>query len=393
MIAAAMVFLMWVPASAAAEAPDEAALEQPVTREVLQSQSQTLLDTYNLSDWQSAADMMLGEYDRFNVRGAVLSFIKGESVLDGRTALERVLNIASAAMRSSAGLVAQLIVPALICGILVRMRAAFERDTVSEVCRYVAYLLVAMIAVRHFITQLTAVRAVVGKMAAGMQALFPLLLTLLAAVGGASSSAFFQPAIVAASGTMTAIVSNVTLSLALAAALVTVLTHISPQIGLSRLLSLLKSVANWSLGISFTVFIGVMAVQGMGAAALDGVTLRTAKYAIDNFVPIVGGMFADTMDTLIACSLLVKNALGATGLVLLISACVVPMTRLLVVSLVFKFCAAITEPVADEGIVSLLSDFSGVLMMLFTVMLSVAAMFFLLIAQLLLVGNLTVMLR
>ncbi|MDR1570644.1 MAG: stage III sporulation protein AE [Oscillospiraceae bacterium] len=379
--------------SLAGEPEESAAASEPVTAEALQTQAQNLLNSYDLSDWQATAELLLGERENINVRQLVLSFLRGEKTIDGRTVLERILQIAMQALRSSANLVAQLIVPALICGILVRMRAAFERDTVSEVCRYVAYLLVALIAVRHFFEQLTSVRAVVNSMAAGMQALFPLLLTLLAAVGGTSSSAFFQPAIVAASGTMTALVRNVTLSFALATALVTVLTHISPQIGLTRLRSLLKTIANWSLGICFTVFIGVMTVQGMGAAALDGVTLRTAKYAIDNFVPIVGGMFADTMDTLIACSLLVKNALGATGLVILVGACLAPMTRILIASAIFRFCAAVTEPIADEGVVNLLGDFAGVLTMLFTVLLSVAAMFFLLIAQLLLVGNLTVMLR
>jgi stage III sporulation protein AE len=136
-----------------------------------------------------------------------------------------------------------------------------------------------------------------------------------------------------------------------------------------------------------------MAVQGMGAAAFDGVTLRTAKYAVDNFVPIVGGMMADTMDTIIACALLVKNALGITGLALLAAACVAPMVKIIGCALVFKLCAAFVEPVADSALVDLMDDFSGVLVMLFTVLLAVAAMFFLLIAQLLLVGNLTVALR
>jgi stage III sporulation protein AE len=273
------------------------------------------------------------------------------------------------------------------------MRASFESDTVTEICHYVGFLIVALVLTRVFIEQMRSVRTVVDTMAAGMPALFPLWLTLLAAVGATRSSAFFQPAIVAASGTMTALVKNVTLSFALATALVTILQHLSPHIGLSRLRGLLKTIANWSLGICFTVFIGVMAVQGMGAAAYDGVTLRTAKYAIDNFVPIVGGMFADTMDTIIACSLLVKNALGMTGLVLIGVFCIVPMIRVIGCTFVLRLCAAFVEPVAESSLVDLMDDFAGTLTLLFTVLLSIAAMFFLLVAQLLLVGNLTVMLR
>ena len=377
----------------AEQPPIDAPKDASAVMETLTRQAEKLLDSYDLAVWQRAADSLLREAGAMSVRDTILSFLKGEKVLDGRNIFERVLQLIVQSLRASGGLMVSLIIPALLAGIFTRMRASFENDMVATVANYVAYLLVAIAAIKYFFKELAAARQAVETMASGMQALFPLLLTLLAAVGGTGASAFFQPAIVAASGTMTALVRNVTLSFAIATALVTALAHITPHFSLTKLRALLKSVANWSLGICFTVFIGVMAVQGFGAAALDGVTLRTAKYAIDNFVPIVGGMFSDTMDTLIACSLLVKNALGATGLVLLAGACIIPMIRILTVSIMFRFCSALLEPVADEGVVSLLSDFAGVLTMLFTVLLSVAAMFFLLVAQLLLVGNLTVMLR
>ncbi|MDR2504968.1 MAG: stage III sporulation protein AE [Oscillospiraceae bacterium] len=387
-----LLFAILFPFVAYAEGAEE---ENPLVS--VRDEAESLLDSYDLSLWQQTSDNLLGRSGAgagaMNVRDTVLSFINGAKVLDGRNAFEKILELFVQSFRQSAGLMAALIVPALFAGILSRMRASFENDMVTTVGTYVAYLLVAIAAVKYFFAELTQVRAVVTAMANGMQALFPLLLTLLAAVGGTSSSAFFQPAIVAASGTMTALVKNVTMSLAIAAALVTALSHITPHFALKKLLALLKTVSNWSLGICFTVFIGVMAVQGFGAAAMDGVSLRTAKYAIDNFVPVVGGMFADTMDTLIACSLVVKNALGATGFVILVGACVVPLTRILTTSLVFRMSAAILEPVGDENVVNLLSDFAGVMTMLFTILLSVAAMFFLLIAQLILVGNLTVMLR
>ncbi|HML48555.1 MAG TPA: stage III sporulation protein AE [Clostridia bacterium] len=384
-----LLLLVLLPSGGLAQEAPEAAQAE----ESLEAQASIVLDQMELAQWQRMADALLESDSRLDVRETARRLLRGEAVLTGESVLDRILQLLIQSLRQSAGLMAQLIVPALLCGILSRMRASFERDTVAEVCHYTGFLVVALVAGRQFFAHLSDVRGVVEGMAQAMQALFPLLLTLLAAVGGTSSSAFFQPAIVAASGTMTALVNHVTLSFAVATALVTLLTHLSPQIGLGRLRSLLKTVANWSLGICFTVFIGVMAVQGMGAAAYDGVTLRTAKYAIDNFVPIVGGMFADTMDTLVACSLLVKNALGMTGLAVLLLSCIAPMIRVLACALVFRVCAAIAEPVADGCIVDLMEDFSGVLVMLFTVLMAVAAMFFLLIAQLLVVGNLTVMLR
>ena len=230
-------------------------------------------------------------------------------------------------------------------------------------------------------------------MSDAMQVIFPMLLSLLAAVGGSVSSTVLQPAVLAASGTMTAIVRDVTLRLLLCAGAVTAICHLSDRIHLGRLASLLRDAANWTLGVCFTVFIGVMVVQGVSSAAIDGVSIRTAKYAIDNFVPVVGGMFSDTVDTLVGCSLLVKNALGVFALLVLLGALLTPLMQALASVLVFKVCAALLEPVADERLVACVGDLADVLMALFSALLCVGAMFFLLVAQVLVVGNMTVMLR
>lgn len=58
-------------------------------------------------------------------------------------------------------------------------------------------------------------------------------------------------------------------------------------------------------------------------------------------MPVVGGMFADTMDTLVGCSLLIKNAVGVTGLALLLSAAAVPMIRTLCAVMTYRLCAAL----------------------------------------------------
>ena len=121
--------------------------------------------------------------------------------------------------------------------------------------------------------------------------------------------------------------------------------------------------------------------------------IRAAKYAVDNFVPIVGGMFSDTMDTLLGCTLIVKNALGVTAVLVLAGGIAAPMIRTFAAAAVLKLCSALLEPVAQTQVVEAIDDFAGTLVLFLITMLCVGTMYFLLIVQLLLVGNLTVMLR
>jgi len=345
-----------------------------------------------LEDFQRVIDGLSGG-EKVNVRALLERMLSGEAPLSADDLLKALLSALKEQLLNRRGLLLRLLAPALLCGLLSRLREAFHAQSVAEVSHWACYLFVAGVAVRECAAQASLSMQAVDGMAAGMQALFPLLLTLLVAVGGTSSAAYFQPAVVAASGTMTALVRNVSFVLAIAYTVLAVLDNISENFSLSKLSGLVKTVSGWTLGVCFTVFIGVMAVQGFGAAAMDGVSIRTAKYAIDNFVPIVGGMFADTVDTLVGCSLLVKNALGVTGVLLLVLYLVAPLLQVLSSVLALRLAAAVLEPVADGRIVRLMDNASGALVMLATTQLSVAAMFFLLITQLLVVGNMTVMLR
>ena len=344
-----------------------------------------------LQEWQSAYDQAFPQGEDFHT--LILRLARGEMRLDAETLLRSLSSRFLNALAASAWRLARLIVPAVFCGVMQRLRASFAKETLGETLSAACFLLLAGCMAQDLGEHLLLAQDAVARMADLMQALFPLLLTLLAAVGGTVGAAFFQPAVVAAGGTMTALVRSVTLPLALAAGVTAILNHLSPRMKISRLSSLFKTGASWTLGVGFTVFISVTTLQSLGAAAADGVSLRTAKYAVDHFVPVVGGMFADTMDTLVGASLLIKNALGLTGLLLLLSTAAAPMLQTLAASMLYRAGAALLEPLSDPRSGACLQDFSDILMLLFVIQLSVGAMFLLLVAQMLVVGNLTVMLR
>lgn len=363
----------------------------PARGEELDAGLEHTLDGLSLSEWQAAYEAAFpgGE----SLRSLLLRLARGEMALSGEALLRSLAGRLLGALSGSAWHLVRLLAPAIFCGVLERMRGAFSASALGEAISAGCFLWLAGCMAQDIASYMRLCRDSVIRMADLMQALFPQLLTLLAAVGATAGAAFFQPTVVAACGTMTTLVRSVTLPLCLSAGVITILRHLSPRISIAQLGKLLRSLAGWTLGVGFTVFISVSALQSLGVAAADGVTLRTAKYAVDNFVPVVGGMFADTMDTLVGASLLIKNALGLTGLLLLLSVLAGPMLQTLAGAMLYRAAAALLEPVADRRVSACMEEFADVLMLLMVVQLSVGAMFLLLVAQLLVVGNLTVMLR
>lgn len=358
----------------------------------MQSAVEQVLSSLEFSNLQAAVagmEYMLGT----DVRTLVAQIATGESVISLEGVLESLTGQFKNALGALTSMAVQIAVPALLCALLSQLGQAFAREESARIARYACFLLMLVPLTAVMISQVNSVRDTVLEMAERMQLLFPMLLTLLSAVGGNASSAFMQPALLSASALMTQTVTNVTLRLAICAGAVTAVNHLSERMHLTRLASLCKSAAGLTMGVCFTLFIGVMTVQGVGCAVADGISLRMAKYAVDNFVPVVGGMFSDTVDLLVGCSLLVKNALGIVSLLILLALLLTPLLRLGAVVCMLRLCAALLEPVADKEVTACMDDFAGVLSLLLTTLLCVGAMFFLLIAQLLLVGNLTVMMR
>ena len=293
-----------------------------------------------------------------------------------------------AAARASVWRLSRLAAPALIWSLLRRLTGKS-----GESGKAVCLLLVCVFLTQDLSDHIALCRQSVTRMSEGMQGLFPLLLTMMAAVGGSAGSALMQPAVVAAASAITGVIERVTLPFATAAAMLTMLCRLGEGIRLNRMAELAQQAANWTLGACFTVFIGVLTTRSVTAAALDGVTLRTAKYAMSNLIPVVGGLFADTVDTLIGSSLLVQGALGVTGLMLIAAWMLGPLCQTLAAAMMYKLAAALMQPVSDGELGSCIHDFSKVLMLLFIIQLCTAAMFLMLIAQLIAVSGMTMMLR
>lgn len=312
----------------------------------------------------------------------------GQLTLDFDQALQLFLGHFAKASTASLWRLTRLAVPALLWSLMCRLSPGS-----SQPGRVICLMMICVFLSSDLSDHTALCLASVERMSSGMQGLFPLLMTVMAAVGGSAGSTLMQPAVVASAGAMTALIRHVTLPLGTLGAILTMLCHLGSGMRLDRLASLAHQAANWTLGLGFTIFIGVIMTRGVTAAAVDGVTLRTAKYALDNFVPVVGGLFADTVDTLIGSGMLVHSALGVTGVILLCAWCIAPLCQTLAAALMYRLAAALLQPLAEGELLDCIHDFSRVLMLLFVIQLCTAAMFMMLIAQIIGVSGMTMMLR
>lgn len=277
--------------------------------------------------------------------------------------------------------------------LLETMQNAFERNAVSKVAYGIAYLVLIILAVNSFRTATAYAGDAIEKMVQFMLAMVPLLLTLLAGTGGITSVAVLHPLIVFMIHTVGTFIHLIVFPLLFFSAVLHLVSSITERYKVTQLANLLRNVGIGVLGILLTVFLGVLSVQGATGAVTDGVALRTAKFVTGNFVPVVGKMFSDAADTVMSASLLVKNAVGLTGVIILLFLCAFPALKILILALIFNLAGAVMQPLGDTPIVHCLQTIGKTLLYVFAALASVGLMFFLAVTIILTAGNAALMIR
>ncbi|MFC5467890.1 stage III sporulation protein AE [Cohnella suwonensis] len=277
--------------------------------------------------------------------------------------------------------------------LLETMQSAFERNAVSKVAYGIAYMVLIILAVNSFKTATSYAGEAIANMVQFMLAMVPLLLTLLAGTGGVASAAVLHPLIVFMIHTVGTFIHVVVFPLLFFSAVLHLVSAISDRYKATQLANLLRNVGIGIMGILLTVFLGVLSVQGASGAVTDGVALRTAKFVTGNFVPVVGKMFSDATDTVMTASLLVKNAVGLAGVIVLLFLCAFPALKILTLALIYNVAGAVMQPLGDTPIVQCLQTIGKTLIYVFAALASVGLMFFLAVTIILTAGNAALMIR
>ena len=215
------------------------------------------------------------------------------------------------------------------------------------------------------------------KMQSHMRTIFPILITLMSLMGGNASVKAYTPMFTFLSNTIMYVFIYVLLPLFLASFILVVIGNLSENAKLTKLNLFINSLFKWVVGSVFAVFMSFMAINGISAAAGDGVSIKAAKYAIKNYVPMLGGYISEGFELIKAGGLLVKNATGVISVVFIILNIFSPIVSIALLELGLKFLAGIVEPVGDKRSSTVLFGVANSLKLLVVIIVGVSLMFFL----------------
>ena len=280
-----------------------------------------------------------------------------------------------------------IVVIGIICSLIKNLQSAFSSDSISEIAFYACYALMIIVLTRTFIISLDLAKDIITEISGFMSKLLPILVVMLGVAGGFTESATMDPIVLGTTIIIPKIYLNIILPLILITFVLQFTNNISTEPKISNLCSLVKSAVLWIQGLILTVYIGLLTVRGITASTIDAVTLKTAKFTIDNFIPIVGKTFSDAITSVAGYSLIIKNAIGSVGLIVLILIIIYPIIKIFLSSIILKISSSLLEPIADKRITKAVFSAGDSLVLILSSVLCVSLMFFVLIAMMVSAGK------
>ena len=210
-----------------------------------------------------------------------------------------------------------------------------------------------------------------------MEGIFPILLTLTTLLGGVTSSAVFKPMMSTLVTVITVFVSRLIIPMFIASIAFSIVGNLTKSVKLDKLTEFFKSSATYILGGGFGIFIAFLTFQGLTGGVIDSISVKTAKFAMQSYIPILGGYLSDGFDLMMASIVLIKNSVGVIGLLMLLSVIVLPTVKIILLSLGLKLASGIIEPISDSKFSKMLSDVSSNMTLLIISLVGVGFMFLL----------------
>lgn len=288
---------------------------------------------------------------------------------------------------SSIKLISMLIIICIICALLTNFQKAFSSEGVTNIAYFACYSVIIMIISKSFYTGVTLARGSIEDISNMMNVLIPALLALLAGTGSVIQSAALDPVILLAISISTTIFKDILIPIIIMTFVLQFVNNLSKDYKIDQLAKLLNQIVMWIQGIVMTIFIGIITIRGINSKSIDEVTAKTAKFAVDNFVPIVGKALSDAVSTVAGYSVLLKNAVGTMGLIILVVMMLFPVIKILVLAFMHKLTAALVQPISDDRIVKCIASAGDTLILIASCLIGVSVMFFIMVSIIIAAGK------
>lgn len=317
----------------------------------------------------------------------VMAVLNGELSTDSSSFFQYIFNLFFDNLLKFVPLLALIAVVSILCSFVGQLSPTGKTSSINNVVYFACFGIIIVLLSTTLKDVITNSSNTILSIQKQMEVIFPILLVMLTSVGGVSTSATMQPMVGILSSGVIYLFNAFVLPIFVFSVIFTIVGNLSNEVKLDKFNKFFSSLFKWVIGGIFTIFLAIIAIKGLTASSIDGISIKTAKFALKTYIPILGGYLSDGFNLILASSMLIKNAVGGVGLLLFLLTIIAPIVNLVVLSLGLKLVAAIVEPISDNKIPNFIYSVANLLTMLIVCLIAVAFMYLIVVGLFMLSGN------
>ena len=340
----------------------------------------TEIDFTLLEEYKHNLDAEISRYlDNKSLKEWLVDFQRGDWKFDIKEISADIIKYFFKEITANSGLLGKLLILSVVTALISNLQISFSSG-IARISYLACFLALSAMAVSSFKIVLQIGQQTLDNMVTFMMAMLPQMLMLVAALGNVNSAAILFPLLMTTATAFANAVKNIVFPLIILSAVLSVASQMSDTVKVERLTKLFGQLAQLSLGLFLTIFVGLITLRSLYASALDKIALRTTKFITDNTIPVVGKMLSDTIEVAAGYIVMIKQALGIFGVIIILGILIFPLLKIAAIALIYKFTAAVAEPMGDSKTAAVLESMGNHLMLMLAAVASAGMMFFVMIA-------------
>ena len=334
----------------------------------IQILQEDLLDEIQIEDVQKMLDEIMDDHS-FSVREALMNIINGEEPVSKETVQNFLYSLFFSDMENEKGLILKLLLVIFIAAVLAEFADVFGNGQVGNISFYIVYLALFMMLMENFSKLGSTLTNWLLRLTDFMKVLSPAYFMTVAASTGASTATVFYEGVLLMVWMVQWLLANLFLPVINLSVLLKMVNHLSKEEMLTKMAELLDVAVNWGLKTLLGTVVGLQIVRNMVSPVMD-VMKRSAVGKAAGAIPGIGNAVTAVTELVLTSAVMVRNSFGAVIVILLLMIGAGPIIHYGSLSLIYRFLAAIAQPISDKRVVGALSTMGEGCAMLLKILLT-----------------------
>ena len=271
-------------------------------------------------------------------------------------------------------LAVQILLIALVSAVCTNFIRVFENSQIADISFYMMYLLIGTLLIGAFAEMQALTVNTLKSLFQFVTLLLPAyVVTIVFSAGSVSALGFYELTLLSVHILQLLFIKMV-LPLIQIYVVFLFFNQLTQEDLFSQASEFLKTLLEWILKTTTAILVGLQTIQCLVAPAVDTLKNSTA-HRIVKALPGVGGLMDSAAETIAGSALVIKNAVGVAGMIVVLLICLLPFLKLGLSVLLFRLLCALLQPISEKRMVDCIRSFSDGVMLLMKTMLAGLAVF------------------